>query len=64
MPPNDQPDCATDFKRCRGTGTGGCLHGTCALCLAEDKGIFQRLLEFLYGLIKRSVSKAVALFKT
>jgi hypothetical protein len=63
-PPNDWPECATDFRTCRGTGTGGCLHGTCALCLAEEKGIFQRLLEFLYGLVKRSVSQAVALFRT
>jgi hypothetical protein len=62
-PPNDWPECATDFRTCRGTGTGGCLHGTCALCLAERKGLFQRLLEFLYGLVKRSVSKAAALFE-
>jgi hypothetical protein len=62
-PPNNQPECATDFTRCRGTGTGGCLHGTCALCLAEEKGVFQRLSEFLYGLVKRSVSKAVAFFQ-
>jgi hypothetical protein len=61
---NDQPYCATDFRMCRGTGTGSCLHGTCALCLEEEKGIFQRLLAFLYGLVERSVSKAVALFKT
>ncbi|MEA2992795.1 MAG: hypothetical protein QOD40_1715 [Alphaproteobacteria bacterium] len=63
-PPNDWPECATDFRVCRGTGTGGCLNGTCELCLAENKGIFQRLLEFLYGLVKRGVSKAVALFRT
>jgi hypothetical protein len=62
MHPNDQPECATDFRRCRGTGTGGCLHGTCALCLAERKGVFQWLLDFLYGLVKRGVSKAAAFF--
>jgi hypothetical protein len=60
---NDQPYCTTDFRMCRGTGTGSCLHGTCALCLEEEKGIFQRLLEFLYCLVKRGVSKAVTLFE-
>jgi hypothetical protein len=60
---NDQPYCATDFRMCRGTGPGSCLHGTCALCLEEEKGTFQRLLAFLYGLVKRSVSKAVAHFE-
>jgi hypothetical protein len=37
-PPNDWPECATDFRRCRGTGTGGCLNGTCALCPRGKKG--------------------------